>query len=88
MPESDKPTTTTTYQEGKPIRGYRGSRAKESFLSTEEVSEDKDWQQYKIERKLSFAAQKKQHEADFNEWRKKKAGQSGRASALKEEPKE
>lgn len=83
MPE-DKPTTTRTMQEGRPVSGYRGSEAGKSYLSTAESNENEDWQAYKMEKKLGFAVQKKDHTAAFNKWREDRAKVAGRKKALAE----
>jgi hypothetical protein len=74
---------TGSIQGGRVVSGYKGSKAGQGgFRTAEQVAEDNDWDQYKIERKLMFTAQRKQHEADFREWRKKKAAKKGQTKAV------
>ncbi len=59
---------TSTGGSGKSV-SFKGSRAGENFPSSDEVSDDQDWQDYKKEKKLSFAASRTAEAGKFAAWR-------------------
>ncbi len=83
---ADQTQTTYSRQGGRTITGYRGTQAGKSFPTTAEASEAADWEQYKVEKKLSFAASKTQHKAAFEEWRKARARKAGQAAGVQAAP--
>lgn len=75
---------TTNYNESRTkVLGYQGAKAGQSFDSSSQVEENKDWDSFKKEKNLMFTAQKKQYEKPFSEWRKTRAAKSGQKEALK-----
>lgn len=72
----DSSTSGTNTYRGGQFAGWKGSESgQDSKYKVDD--EEKDWQDYKKEKKLSFAAQKKQHQKDFDAWRKGRKTQTG-----------
>lgn len=66
----EEPKTTYSKQGGKYVKGYKGSQVGKDYATSAEAQEEADWQAYKAEKKLSFAASRTQHAAPFAEWRR------------------
>lgn len=62
------------YDSSRRVVGFKGDQADKSFASSNELNEDKDWQDYKKEKKLSFAASKVKEADNFKAWRKARSG--------------
>lgn len=62
--------------------GYAGSEAGQDAKYKQD-QDDADWQAYKVAKRLSFAAQRKDYDKDFRAWQAKRAGQKKAAGQVR-----